>query len=135
MRSQHLVTFGGRAASGAGGAGPGPAGLPLGCVTLGEPLTLEDRPEGNSTYDHSKHDTKGWEPRGQGTRAQEQQTSALSTASFISTCSDRRSPRQRALPGTHSSPRPRVCWHRSQAGCWGGSVHLTSAFNFWKSWH
>lgn len=134
MRSQHLVTLGGRAASGAGGAGPGPAGLPLSCVTLGEPLTLEDRSEGNSTYDHSKHDTKGCEPRGQGTRAQEQQTSALSQhhsyrPAVIEGAPDRGRCREPTVP-----PAPGSVGIVARLAV-GGSVHLTSAFNFWKSWH
>ena len=57
------------------------------------------------------------------------------TASFVLTCSGQRSTKQRAVPGTHVAPPPPGSVGIIARWAVGGSVHLTSPFNFWKSRH
>lgn len=139
MRSQHLVTLGGRKGSlWSRQSWPWSCRVPSKLCDLGRAQgQREDRSEGNSTYDPGKEDMRGREPRGQGTRAQqERQTSASSQHRSYRPAVVKGAPnRRRCREPTSPPPAPWFCWHHSQAGCWGGSVHLTSAFNFWKSRH
>ena len=96
---------------------------------------LEDRSEGNSTYDPGKDGMRACEPRGRGARAQQKrQTSASSQHRWYRPAVVKGAPNRGRCREPTSPPAPRLCWYNSQAGCWG-SVHLTSPFNFWKSLH